>query len=534
MRRLNQLAGVFLVFVMLGVAPLSAQESVMVSPSQLVIKAVQGERLTRTLLIRSTEQLRSVQVMALDLVDAAGDTQFPAGAVTIDAVPGALAPDEPVTLLLTFDLATAQPGSYSGELLISYQGGSRSVPVQLHVKSQPWLPLLSLIAGIALGVGVSSYRVRGRPRDEVMVRLGQLRTQLKVDEELHTLGLPFLQRIDAALADVEVALEGQQWSEAESAADEAYAVWKRWRRGRPDWIVQFTAYRELMERLSALSEHSALARQLLQSARDTYRNAPDQAEPGAFREQIALLIQKTNQVLSLQVRLSALSSVEPKGSIHAAILRQRLDELSPLGDAGDQQLKALDEELEGTLSRLRKETLAELLGFLKARSDEESGALVTAFEARVEALPPRADSAYAELLNELMDASDTWEPGEAPPAGQEVSPSLPYALRGTGVGDTGEDTRAQLLASLPTVRVQSLGEDVQRASQRLRWFRWLTYAVTVALLALAGFAELYGMRADFGANGTGDYFALLAWGFGAEATRSAISDMIQSWGLIRQ
>jgi hypothetical protein len=472
--------------------------------------------------------------MALDLVAGTSDMGFPAGAVTIDAVPEALAPDEPVTLGLTFDLTAVQPGSYSGELLISYEGGSRSVPVQLRVKSQPWLPLLAVVAGIALGVGVSSYRARGRPRDEVMVRVGQVRTQLKVDEELHTLGLPFLQRIEAALADVEVALEGQQWDEAKSAADEAYAVWKLWRRGRPDWIVQFTAYHDFTERLSAQAEDGAPPRELLQTARDTYRNAPDQAEPGAFRDAIAPLIHKANRYLSLRVRLSTLSSTGPSGSAHAVTLRQRLDRLLPSSDNSDQELDALYSELEVTLNRLRKEALADLLEFYEAAAGDESGEKIAALRARAEALQPQEDAAYAQLLDELMGAIDALEPGEAVATGQELSPPRLYALRRTGAEEPGEDTRPPLLASLPTVRVQSLAEDVRGPLQHLRWFRWLTYAVTVALLALAGFAELYGTRADFGANGIGDYFALLAWGFGAEATRSAISDMVQSWGLIRQ
>lgn len=34
-----------------------------------------------------------------------------------------------------------------------------------------------------------------------------------------------------------------------------------------------------------------------------------------------------------------------------------------------------------------------------------------------------------------------------------------------------------------------------------------------------------------GANAWGDYFALLVWGFGAEATRAAVTGMVRNWGL---
>jgi len=53
----------------------------------------------------------------------------------------------------------------------------------------------------------------------------------------------------------------------------------------------------------------------------------------------------------------------------------------------------------------------------------------------------------------------------------------------------------------------------------------------VLLLAGAGFGELYVTRATFGSNAWGDYFSLLAWGFGAEATRAAITDLVRGWGL---
>ena len=50
-------------------------------------------------------------------------------------------------------------------------------------------------------------------------------------------------------------------------------------------------------------------------------------------------------------------------------------------------------------------------------------------------------------------------------------------------------------------------------------------------LAGAGFAELYIANPTFGANAWGNYFALLAWGLGAEATRAAVAQMVRSWAL---
>jgi hypothetical protein len=89
-----------------------------------------------------------------------------------------------------------------------------------------------------------------------------------------------------------------------------------------------------------------------------------------------------------------------------------------------------------------------------------------------------------------------------------------------------------LLAPPPATREITDGATT-RAGRRLRWFTWVTYAVAVVLLAGAGFGELYISNATFGANVWGDYFALLVWGFGAEASRAAIAEMVQGWRLVK-
>ena len=45
-----------------------------------------------------------------------------------------------------------------------------------------------------------------------------------------------------------------------------------------------------------------------------------------------------------------------------------------------------------------------------------------------------------------------------------------------------------------------------------------------------GFNELYVQKATFGAAPWPEYFALLAWGFGTEATRDALIKFAQGFG----
>ncbi|UBF28533.1 hypothetical protein K9N68_12025 [Kovacikia minuta CCNUW1] len=68
---------------------------------------------------------------------------------------------------------------------------------------------------------------------------------------------------------------------------------------------------------------------------------------------------------------------------------------------------------------------------------------------------------------------------------------------------------------------------IPNPNRRLQIFSFVGYLTTIAFLAGTGFNELYLQRPTFGADGLRDYFALLAWGFGAEATRSAVTNALR-------
>lgn len=516
-------------------SPLAAQESISINPTALTVTGTRGEMLSRTLLIRPDTALTGVQIIALDLIDAETGLTLPAAAIHVSAGPTNVAAGALLSVEVQFDLSQVAAGRYGGDILLSYAGGSRAVPVTVSAKDQPWFPLVALVAGVALGVGVSTYRSRGRPRDEVMVRLGQIRTQMKVDEELSDLGLPFTRRIEAALADVEVALEGQQWDQAREAIEGANAVWMRWRRGRPDWIEQLKAYAHLVERLKALSAGSYYIAELLQAAEDIHRGIPDLDEPQTFREALEPLMKKTNTYLELQARLDMLDHAGPRGSVQSEVLERQLQRLSPMEDASTEQIEALREQIETALLKLRKSQLLNLVSELERHQPDGAGEVTADLRERIDALAPGADNAYFELHTDLSGALQR----AMQPTTEDVHLESAFATPlGMGQADMPKGAAAafgaQLMATLPGVRVRSLEQAAVAAGQRLRWFMWLTYFITVVLLALAGFVELYSTRANFGSNGLGDYFALLAWGFGAEATRSAIADMVQSWGIVRR
>ena len=92
---------------------------------------------------------------------------------------------------------------------------------------------------------------------------------------------------------------------------------------------------------------------------------------------------------------------------------------------------------------------------------------------------------------------------------------------------------AMAAAHVPPLHKQISAGDAAAAESRLRYFAWASYLIALVLLGLAGFNELYAAKLTFGANPWADYTTLFAWGFGAEATRAAVTDLVKNWGITR-
>lgn len=520
---------------LLGTASLTAQESISgrglsVSPRQLTVAAMRDQRETRVLLIRADEPVTNLRIVPLDLSGPNGDTILPADAIGMELPATNIPSGGLLTVPLTFNLAGAPSGQFSGELLIIYGEQSLSVPVNVAVKDPPWLALAALVAGVALGIGVSTYRAQGRPRDEVMVRLGQIRTQMKADAGLQEAGAPFYNRIDAHLVDVEVALEAQQWEKAQQAVMEAENLWVRWRRGRPDWLVQLEYYDTLTGRLEGLGD-VFYVNEIKEVARSAHRAMPTLDDASLFRASLEPLARQVNDFIALRERLTALAATRT-GRATAQTLQQRLYTLAPANSAAVQSLK---DEVETAIGRVQIVQIKEKADHLASLGDRlpESHTLewqpkIAALQTRVAGLAPDEPDVYLAVQGEVDAALEQVDALATPVhRGEE---SLPRGAADAAFGTPkGLPQMETWLSGPPTIYVQSLPEKMAGARHRLRWFTWLTYAVAVVFLALAGFVELYGGRIDFGANGISDYFTLLAWGFGAEATRASIAEMVQGW-----
>lgn len=455
-RRLGWVLVCVAALALVWVAPSAAEGGVTFAPSQLAIAGQRGAVETRTLLLRATETITSLQVVPLDLERSAPGVVFPAGKIMVALSVDHIEAGDVLTVPVTVDLRGVRSGAFSGDLLLHYHGGSLSVPLTVTVKDPPYLALGVLVLGVALGMGVSAYRTQGRPRDELLALVGQYSTQIKADKELLDQGKPFYERFEAELVDVDMALRAKNWEEAQRAVGDVEALWARWRKGRADWLELLKYYQQLKQ--LADGQETTYTKTLLKAAEDLHRSLPDLAGPDAFRIALDDLSERLNRFVALQARIDAVKS---------AMLQKQLHELAYNDDAGFQTLTQAVEAAEG-----------------------QAGAP----EMIVKGIPTRGG-----------EMAQVWASGAA---------AVVRALMGA-----------------PAVTPRTFEQEASVAGSRLHWFKVGSYLIAVLLLAGAGFGELYVGSAAFGASPWSDYFALLAWGFGAEATRAAVTDLVKSWGM---
>ncbi len=452
-----------------------AQEGTTLTPNRLTIAGARGAREERHLLLRTSQPITSLQLIPLDLTSADGKAVFPAAAIQPGAAPDRVEAGGHLVIPIVFDLSRAPSGAFSGELLVAYAGGTQTVTISATVKD-PWpVPLLVLVIGVALGVAGSAYRASGRARDRILVRAGQLRARLQAGGPLAP---SFQQRIAALQAEAEIALQEERWEASRQALDKAETLWLKWRQREVDWRAQFAHYQSLRDRLAQddLKAEVPYLQALRRNLESLAGDAPDLADPSALRASLDAVTQQVNRYLELMGKLTlALNLCNGLPTDEQKMWKDKVDE----------------------------------------------------WKRRLDHAMPDDHVALDALAHEVDDAIESLSarvggPAALPPGGAK------------SLGLTAIAQFVSLLTAPPNVRPAAADTSARGAEARLQLFLWVSYGVVLVLLAGAGFNELYVASATFGAaelTGWSDYFALLAWGFGAEATRAAVTELVQGWQL---
>jgi hypothetical protein len=455
-----------------------AQSAIEATPSSLTLTGTHclwGDcTQDHVLSIRSSDAIAPLEIVPLPLTRENGQN-IPSPLLPVTPVTPNVLANRVVSIPLKFNPDRLPSGEYKGELLLTYQGGVQRIPVLIQVKDA-WLPpLLVLLAGVVLGVVVSAYREQGQPRDRVIVRIGQLRTQLLDDPQLEQ-AIAFQEWIEDHLIDVEAALQRQQFAAAEAAIAEAETLWIKWRKGRADWL-QLMAYQEqLMEQVTQLGSSSNFGQTAMRQLSDRVKNMPMNS-PEQLRDQLEAIAKQTYQYAQIMPKMTKLSNL---------------------------------------VQSLPNDPLTDNFSELQRRFSQLSLVSVT----DVETLATR----LAEALNQMIALEQEIDGAIA------LLPAAPVHRGMEKVGRGGE-IFAMPFAIAPAARPLSLERQIQKANVRLRLFLGASYGIAVIFLAGAGFVELYADKPKFGAAPWRDYFALLAWGFGAEAARDAVTKTVRNWQL---
>lgn len=480
-------------------------------PEQLTIQARSGDTVTRTIQLRLNEDLPNLRAQPMELISERHGGALPAQ--FIRAVPAAEAADElpppkTVTFVLTVNLSGVAAGEYSGALPFTYQGGELKLPLKIAVRHSPLLPFLVLVGGVLASMGLSAYRGRGRPRDQVVVRMELLRQFIQRDRALAGgiprsqseadadalspvlassaepphVGLatsrlipnPFKARILTTLIDVELCLQSERWEESRTRMDEADALLRKWIAGRLGWIYQIAYLGRLEESLAGPAPHSRYLQGMRSTITNLIANAPSEPAPQALHEAAQRLTTRLADYQRFNAKLQTLESLRPlfapeletSFALRVGDLRARLEDLRP--EAAD-----------------------------------------------IAALSSDIDQAVKEFTDKLKQS--------APPAGGQS-----------------KGFRAAALESGPALGMEPVPDShlgwhapgqATEARSRLRWFVLGSYAIALGLLAGSGFNEIYSKNLTFGADLWVDYLALVLWGFGAEATRDSIASTLRSLGI---
>ena len=448
-----------------------------VEPEKLTIAGTNRDKIKRTLFLTANKPISpanlKISFRELNPVNDEG-TFFPNTAQT--AVSQAEQSSELEYLVpLEFDLSqSTSKGEFFGNIVVRYRqnlGNTTQVilfPVTVKIRSSWYLPLLTIVFGTLIGMGLSWYRSKGRPRDEILVRVGRLRTWMGKDPQFDR-SRGFKSQIEYHLSNVRSAVQEERWSDAESYLTSAKTVWQKWHQGKTLLIPQLDYALELEQTVADLDPQQPFKNQILYKITEQVEQAPDLDSTEQLRINLNEVAAKINSYHQLKIQLEQVNKL---GDELAKVFPNGAKEWQPKLKDWQRQFNSL--------------TIEDDL-----------------------------DNLLVELKNAALEINEAIPRGRGSAADKNI----------TVVADE------QIVEDAPTNIALHLNKGFQQANLNLKIFASVSYIVALILLIGAGFNEMYLKNETFGERPFGDYFSLLAWGFGAEASREAIANAVAGWGL---
>lgn len=462
-----------------GVASIStaAYAELIVSPEAVIMAGDRASAISTTLTLSDDKGNVPLKTAVSDLRRADGAAFIPANGISIAPAEITVPNGAPAQITLTVDLAKASAGGeFVGSLYLYRNDGRQVIPLTVRVKEAPILPWLVMLAGVGLGTLLSLYRMDGRSRDEIVVRVGRLQNQMNSDPKLNK---DFRASIESKLARASSAIEDKDWEAAKADVLAARNLWSRWGEFRDDWIAQLRYGEQLVEENKDFKTKPLTI--FLQGVKDNADSVYRKLRAGQYEAPQAL-------------------------SEDFSEIRQQLS-FYRVGHAAVDKLK----ERRQKLREDRRDDWLDMLNALATELDSSN---------------PSQESrdSWQSAFDEAQKALEE----EIAASRKEVSSEADSTIRGrSGVGML-ETEQVPLVPSISVVATSQLAD---KAERNLWWFNQTSRCVAIIFLAWLGMIELYSGKPTFGAEPMRDYFALLAWGFGAELTRESIARASQNLGV---
>lgn len=459
-------------------------------PEGLTVAGTRGTDEVRTLVLKPETTTQSWKLTPIDLPRKDGLVVFPASLIEPNPPSKTQIPNnELISIPIQFSLSRAPAsGQFSGNLLVRYDGGDMIIPLTLTIKDPPWIPLLLIVAGVFAGLALSTYQAEGLDRDEVIVQVERLRVQMQGDESFRSIfspeSNPFLNKINGVLAKADTALADKKWEETRSFINTARVIWDKWRSDKSEWMRLLNYKQEELDRLldQQISIEIPYGKSVKRNLENAVAQLPEYDSPQQFGERLQDIGQQINRYLQGQQQIDRLS-----------LLRNRMNAISQAIESRKNFWSEKSIALQNQLNHL-------------SPSDKDSFAV----------WKQEVDTDLEQLNQEIKEI-------EKRESKEEMQESSVISTRDIEI----KNFQKEQVLEIPFISTRRLEESPEQAEKRLRWSRQALKWIAVFSLTGVGFNQLYVSNATFGETWFGDYFTLIAWGFGAEVSRESITKVLQ-------
>ncbi len=167
------------------IVPVSAEPGVTVSPKSINFTATTDSVATRTVIVTAVENVTNLRLIPQDMIDETGAGVVHQDDIYYSHIMSTMKNGSIQAVPVNFNLAGAPGGRYTGELWFSYSDeGTVIIPVTATIKAGWFLPLVVLIAGILVSYSLFCYGKRYKRRDEITRMVEIIERNVFRDEKL--------------------------------------------------------------------------------------------------------------------------------------------------------------------------------------------------------------------------------------------------------------------------------------------------------------------------------------------------------------